>query len=91
MEPTPSSVPAEEVDDPLGPFRPPSRLEPEFHAPVPRPIHDHLGRGRYQHRRRVTLHFGAFFAVSALGSCCSAATKCGGWVGAEWPRPRASR
>jgi hypothetical protein len=57
----------DEADDPLGPFRPPSRLEPEFHAPEPRPIPDNLRRGRYEHTRRVTLLFGGFFAASALG------------------------
>ncbi len=51
----------------LGPFRPPSTLEPEFHAPVPRPIPEALRRGRYGRRRRATLWFSAFFAASAFG------------------------
>lgn len=67
MEPPPSLTLPEEADDPLGPFRPPSRLEPEFHAPVPRPIPENLRRGRYEHKRRVSLLFGGFFAASALG------------------------
>ncbi len=67
MEQPPSPILPDEADDPLGPFRPPSRLEPEFHAPEPRPIPDNLRRGRYEHTRRVTLLFGGFFAASALG------------------------
>jgi hypothetical protein len=65
--PQASALP-DEAHDPLGPFRPPARLEPEFHAPVPRPIPDSLRRGRYAHRRRVTVLFGALFALSALGA-----------------------
>jgi hypothetical protein len=67
VEPPPPSVLPDEADDPLGPFRPPSRLEPEFHAPEPRPIPDNLRQGRYEHTRRVTLFFGGLFAASALG------------------------
>ena len=52
----------------LGPFRPPSTLEPEFHAPPPRPIPESLRRGRYEQTRRTGLYFGAFFAASALAT-----------------------
>jgi hypothetical protein len=61
----PASVPPGAASPDLGPFRPPSSLEPEFHAPPPRPIPEALRRGRYEHRRRTVLFFGAFFA----GSC----------------------
>jgi hypothetical protein len=49
----------------LGPFRPPGNLEPEFHAPVPRPIPEALRRGRYGRMRRTALWFTALFAASA--------------------------
>jgi hypothetical protein len=49
----------------LGPFRPPSSLEPEFHAPVPRPVPETLRRGTYGRKRRAALWFSALFSASA--------------------------
>ena len=61
-----SEEPVPPVRPDLGPFRPPSSLEPEFHAPPPRPIPEALRGGRYEHKRRTALFFGAFFAGSSF-------------------------
>jgi hypothetical protein len=51
----------------LGPFRPPSTLEPEFHAPPPRPVPESLKKGAYEQKRRATVLGLVLFGLSALG------------------------
>ena len=50
----------------LGPFRAPSSLEPEFHAPTPRPVPPELKRGAYEQKRRALALGLVLFGILAL-------------------------